>query len=169
MTKWRFSQSDVILKVFINLNGSSHWPDITDNCTVGSGALPARYHHLVAGLWKVSEVAMVWLLVCPFTNREVALYQLTWTCFNILTGSGVVPRWMLHVGPVIAIPLKEVRKLYSQSCRWRNCGAEELNDACKVMRLITEGKCFDSKSRFIPLHSLHCAHVAPCVWLWGRL
>lgn len=127
------------LQIFINLNGSSYWSDVMDKCIVVSGVLPARHHHLVAGLWRFQRWWW-WILVCPFTNRELPLYQLIWKYLNVLTSRG----WMLHISPVITIARKEVGKLYFQFCRWRNC-AEELNDFCKVMRPITgnisEGRC----------------------------
>lgn len=117
------------LKIFINLNRSSYWSDIMDKCIVGSGVLPVRHHHSVAGLWKFQKWWW-WILVCPFTNRELAIYQLIWKYFNILTSRG----WMLHISSVITIAQKEVGKLYFQFCGWRKC-AEELSDFCKVMRL----------------------------------
>lgn len=135
------------LQIFINLNGSSYWSDVMDKCIVESGVLTARHHHLVAGLWRFQR--WWWrILVWPFTNRELDIYQMIWTYFNIFTSR----RWMLHISPVITIAWKEVGKLYLQCCRWRNC-AEELSDFCKVMRLITgkifEGSCFDSNFMFI--------------------
>lgn len=40
-----------------------------DKCIAGPGAPPGRCYLLVAGLWKGPEMVMVWVPMCPFTNR----------------------------------------------------------------------------------------------------